>query len=316
MDILSHFKTTIFLSHQPELESQAQEIAASIEAHGHRVLRSGLSRTGDAGQRLTPPDMIERSQAYIFLITPQSIAPGTRTMSELQLAQAKWPVPDDHVLPVAVARTRLSDIPAYLRAVEILQPRGSLGVEIAAQIDRVAGRPNGIILAAMLGGLGTCAGLVTGLMSTQGTEPARPYLYPGLFLGLAIAFGVWRTDRQRILPAAGSVLAVMVGWVSCFALWQVMGAQFAGSGSEEMLMLFFYGAVFGAVTGAALAVPRRSLRRFDAWLLTPIVGGLAWAIANGIGWTFGLPGNTNWWLIWQGLFAAWIGYWLAQPARR
>ncbi|WP_088343254.1 MULTISPECIES: toll/interleukin-1 receptor domain-containing protein [Rhodomicrobium] len=305
MDLPSRiFQSTIFLSHQPELESHARDIASSIEARGHRVLRSGRGPSA--------PDQIERADAFIFLITPQSVAQGTRTMSELQLAQQKWPVAEDHVLPVAVARTKISEIPSYLRSVDILQPKGNLGLDIAARVDRIAGRPTAMMLAAILGLLGAFSGLFTLLLIKRpGATLDSFYIFPGLLAGLVIGFGVWLISGKRWLPALVAVVAVLVAWVCAFGLW--VGAN--GQMGRDALR-FFCGALFGAVTLLGLALVRGSLRRLDLWMLTALVGGASWILADWVGWYAGLPGRAFWWVIWQALFSAWIGYWLAQPRAR
>lgn len=304
------FRIRIFLSHQPELEKHAKDIASCIEARGHQVLRSAQS--GDRHGQLA--DLIGQSDAFIFLITPQSVAPGTQTMSELQLAQRRWPVPDDHVLPVAVARTKLANVPSYLRSINILKPQGDLALDIAGHVDRIAGRPNAIIMAALLGLLGAFAGLFTALLIHAADESTLSfYLFPGLFTGINIAFGVWLMAGRRFAPALASAGAVMLGWFCAYSLWRMAGAQFAGQDFNANMLRFFSGAVFGATSLVALAAIRRSLRRLDLWVLTLLVGGLCWVIANLIGSWFGLPGNASWWIIWQALFAAWIGFWLTQP---
>jgi hypothetical protein len=307
------FQTQVFLSHQPELETHAKDIASCIEARGHQVVRSADSGRNHGAL----PDLIGGSDAFIFLITPQSIAPGSRTMSELQLAQRRWPVPDDHVLPVAVAKTKLSSVPAYLRSVDILKPRGHLGLDIAGHIDRIAGRPNAIILAALLGLLGAFAGLFTTLLINAANESTLSfYFFPGLFTGLVVGLGVWLMAGRRFSPALAAVIAVMAGWFCAYSLWRAAGAQFAGQDFNANMLRFFTGAVFGATTLLALSIIRRSFRRLDLWVITLIVGGFSWVIANWIGGWFGLPGNASWWVIWQALFAAWIGFWLPQPKLR
>jgi tetratricopeptide (TPR) repeat protein len=56
-------------------------------------------------------------------------------LTELKLARAKWSVPDGRILPVMVEPTPMSDVPAYLKAVTILEPKGSVSAETAAAVD-------------------------------------------------------------------------------------------------------------------------------------------------------------------------------------
>jgi hypothetical protein len=56
-----------------------------------------------------------RSKLFIFLISPDSVAKSTYALTELNLAQEKWPNPLGHVLPVMVRATDDGSIPNYLK---------------------------------------------------------------------------------------------------------------------------------------------------------------------------------------------------------
>lgn len=77
---------------------------------------------------------------YLFLISPLSIQPGRYTMTELKFAREQFPNPKGRVLPVMTQPTPFSDIPPYLSAITVLQPRGNLVAETVAQVDRLLGQ--------------------------------------------------------------------------------------------------------------------------------------------------------------------------------
>jgi tetratricopeptide (TPR) repeat protein len=96
---------------------------------------------------------IEESDLFIFLISRESVAQGRYTLTELKFAEQKWGHPGGHVLPVLIEPTPMEAIPAFLRAVTILQPRGNLAAEVTAEVDRMTQpwwrwflRPQGIAL--------------------------------------------------------------------------------------------------------------------------------------------------------------------------
>src|SRR5689334_283510 len=76
-------------------------------------------------------DAIAVSELFIFLITPGSVKPGRYTLTELKLAEERWPHPDGRVLPVMLRPTEFAAVPNYLKAVDILTPTGEPVAETA-----------------------------------------------------------------------------------------------------------------------------------------------------------------------------------------
>jgi tetratricopeptide (TPR) repeat protein len=83
------------------------------------------------------------------------VTDGKYTLAELTFAQHRWPHPHGNVLPVVVSPTPFDQIPEYLKAVTVLQPRGEIAAEVVAAVDRMA-RPwywrwrRRLVLAALL----------------------------------------------------------------------------------------------------------------------------------------------------------------------
>jgi hypothetical protein len=80
---------------------------------------------------------VNKSNLFIFLISPESVAQGRYTLTELTLARQKWPSPSGHVLPVKVRTTSRDQIPSYLRAVTILEPHGNVAAETSVTVDQI-----------------------------------------------------------------------------------------------------------------------------------------------------------------------------------
>src|SRR6266568_3947269 len=95
----------IFLSYASEQRDVAEQIKLALTGSGHKVFfdRDSLPAGDDYHMRIR--NAVEDSEAFVFLITPQSVAQGCYALSELKYAREKWPDPRGKVLPVMIERT-------------------------------------------------------------------------------------------------------------------------------------------------------------------------------------------------------------------
>jgi hypothetical protein len=130
-------KSKVFLSYTSSLGEAAARIELALKAEGFSVFRdrSALPPGESFDDRIRMA--IEESDLFVFLITPEAVSPGRYTLTELKFAEQRWPHPRGRVLPVAVEATPKDAVPAYLRAVTILKPRGNLVAEVAAEVARM-----------------------------------------------------------------------------------------------------------------------------------------------------------------------------------
>ncbi len=161
-------KSIIFLSYTSSLSETATRIELSLEGEGFSVFRDRSmlppGESFDARIRAA----IENSDLFVFLISPESVSPGRYTLTELKFAEQKWRHPAGHVLPVFAEATPKESIPAFLRAVTILQPQGDIAAEVAAEAVRLS-RP----------------------WWRRMLEPRR--LVPAIAVALLLAGGAWLT---------------------------------------------------------------------------------------------------------------------------
>ncbi len=80
---------------------------------------------------------IKRAELFIFFVTPEAIDIGSYTLSELAIASQTWPHPDGRVLPVMLKPTSLDALPAYLKAVTVLEPKGNITADVADTVERI-----------------------------------------------------------------------------------------------------------------------------------------------------------------------------------
>jgi tetratricopeptide (TPR) repeat protein len=128
----------IFLCYPSAERATADQINLALVAQGHDVFfdRDDLPAGDEYHQRIGRA--IEQSDVFIFLMTPDSLAKGRYTLTELDIAQAKWEHPAGHVLPVMVQPMPIKDVPPYLRAVTILEPKGDVAADVARAVSQLS----------------------------------------------------------------------------------------------------------------------------------------------------------------------------------
>lgn len=141
----------LFLSYPSAQRPLAEQLALALEAEGHDVFidRADLKAGEAFHQRLR--ESIQQADAFVFLVTPASVAAGSYALAELNFAQQRWRRPGGHVLPVMVEPTPIEALPHYLSAVTVLQPRGDAVAETVAavaQLTRPSGRRRKQVMAA------------------------------------------------------------------------------------------------------------------------------------------------------------------------
>lgn len=113
-----------FLSYASEHRDLATRLALGLRNQGVETFfdRDALPPGESFDDRIA--SAIARSHVFIFLISREALARGAYTLSELAVAQKRWPRPSGAVLPVFIERVNVEDLPPYLRAVTILDPSG------------------------------------------------------------------------------------------------------------------------------------------------------------------------------------------------
>ncbi|WP_375787696.1 toll/interleukin-1 receptor domain-containing protein [Bradyrhizobium sp. Pha-3] len=224
------FAMRIFLSFPSELESQADNIAQSLRNCDHDVFFSHDDLPPGDSFDARVEKAIESSDFMVFLISPESVTRGRYTLSELAFARARWPNPSNRVLPVMMTPTPLDQVPAYLKAVTILEPQGSAAAETRAAVDRMLAAER-----AQSGGRYSLPFAVLALFSVVGSYITVRYatsvlqysfvdsgptggvtILPGVIFGLVIAtcnfiFGV--KDRFQL---ALVVAVTAAAWIAAY----------------------------------------------------------------------------------------------------
>jgi hypothetical protein len=125
----------IFLSYASPDKSDAESIAFALRSRRYLVFldRDDLPAGRSYDEQIERA--VEKSQIFIFLVSPNSVAEGGYALTELLFARKKWKNPSGRVLPIMVRKTPLDKVPPYLKAVTILEPTGNIAAETSAAVD-------------------------------------------------------------------------------------------------------------------------------------------------------------------------------------
>lgn len=177
----------IFLSYAAERREISDRIALRLRDADHEVFFDRDDLPAGEGFDKLIRERMQDSDLLVFLVSPESVAPGAYTHTELSLARQRWRRPSGHVLPVMVADTPYEDIPEYLKAVSVLEPSGDVAAETVAAVEAMnRGLPKwavpaviaAVLLAAAVAfglfGSGSLQGTwsVTGVLSDEATNNA------------------------------------------------------------------------------------------------------------------------------------------------
>ena len=124
----------VFISYASEDVKVAREVEMAVRGGGHDVfIASMIKPSGEFHARIRKE--IKASDVFVWLISPDSVAPGGYALTELAFAKTKWPAPWGHVVPVEVRGTPLDAIDPYVTSANIVYPVGNIAAETAAAIE-------------------------------------------------------------------------------------------------------------------------------------------------------------------------------------
>jgi hypothetical protein len=128
----------VFLSYSSAGRTLVDPFCLAWRKKGHTVFfdRAGLPAGEEYDVRIRRA--IEKSHLLVFMVSPDSLEPGSYTLTELAIAQKTWEHPAGRVLPVILRPTSFERIPPYLKSVTLFEPEGDLTAGVADQVYRIA----------------------------------------------------------------------------------------------------------------------------------------------------------------------------------
>jgi hypothetical protein len=130
----------IFISYAGEDRIAAEGVHLALVGAGHTTFfdKQNLPPGGDYHSRIAAA--VGRCDAFVFMLSPDAIAPGCYALTELKLAKARWAHPVGRVLPVMARAVPFSAVPPYLGAVTALVPEGNLAAEVTIAVGSLAAK--------------------------------------------------------------------------------------------------------------------------------------------------------------------------------
>jgi len=118
----------------------SERLALSLRSDGHTVFfdRSDIEAGEEYDSKIRRA--IDACDLFVFLISPESVAPDSYALAELGIAAKRWSHPKGYVLPLVVKPVEIGSIPPYLRAVSVFDPQGDFVAESSAAIARIANK--------------------------------------------------------------------------------------------------------------------------------------------------------------------------------
>ncbi len=184
----------IFLSYASQDRATAEDVCVALTASGHDVFfdKQSLRPAGNYRRKLRKA--VDQSELFVFLVSPESVAPECFARAELSVARKKWQNPENRVLPVMLRPTALDRVPAYLKSVTILEPEGDVAAGIATWVE-------GWSPLEELDSAAEAARLVSPLPEDLRQLPALLYRYL-LFQGEVAAQAGSTTTYRRTIPCS------------------------------------------------------------------------------------------------------------------
>ena len=127
----------VFVSYASEQRDIAESVALALRNVARDVFFDRDAQPAGDEFDANIRRAILRSDLFLFLASRDSLRPGGYPLTELGIAERKWRRPTGKVLPILVDDTPIEALPAYLRAVSMLQPRGNLVAEVVDAVARL-----------------------------------------------------------------------------------------------------------------------------------------------------------------------------------
>lgn len=128
----------VFVSYARAQERLAEELAVQLRQENHEVFFDRFELKAGGGFHEKIRASIAAADLFVFLISPDAVRAGGYALTELGLAEQRWPNAIGHLLPVMAVETPFADIPPYARSVNVLRPAGNPVAETLASVAQLA----------------------------------------------------------------------------------------------------------------------------------------------------------------------------------
>jgi hypothetical protein len=206
----------IFLTFASEQKSIAEKVASSLRSRGFNVFVDNDDLPPGHGHPERVENAIKASDYFVLLVSPQSLHQASDSHTALEFARHKWRNQHGHILPVMVAPTEMAELPEFLRAATVLEPKDEVATEVASYVMQAERAARRNIIAWFAAG-----GLLSGIFGTYLAElPGSRLLdsvggfnfYPGLYFGLVLCALFVKRLGAPLARLAIVLLVVQLSW--------------------------------------------------------------------------------------------------------
>ncbi len=150
----------IFLSYAAADRALAEQVRLLLVQAGHQVFFDCTSLSPSEDYSESVRAAVDDSEIVILLVSPDSIAPNSSALTELEYARARQRSGKLRLLPVRLRDTPWDNIPTELKRFHFLDPQGDLAAAVLAAVSRgeattVRHAPSMSAPGSMLGGIVT-----------------------------------------------------------------------------------------------------------------------------------------------------------------
>ncbi|HMN43840.1 MAG TPA: SUMF1/EgtB/PvdO family nonheme iron enzyme [Povalibacter sp.] len=128
----------VFISYASQDRAQVEPVRYALEEQGHDVFFDRDDLPAGEGYTTRIRAAIERCDLFVFFIGPNAIDPGSYTLNELDVARRVWPKPSGRVLPVVLHPVPLTQLPAWLTSVTLLESAGNTTAAVSEAVHTLA----------------------------------------------------------------------------------------------------------------------------------------------------------------------------------
>src|SRR4029077_21178953 len=128
----------IFLSYSSKDRARVEPIYLALRAQRHKVFFDRADLPPGEEYNIRIRQAIEGAHLFVFLASPESLEPGSYTLTELDIVEKTWEHPAGKLLPVLLFPMGLDRLPAYLKSVTLLEPEGNVPAAVADAVHRIA----------------------------------------------------------------------------------------------------------------------------------------------------------------------------------
>lgn len=165
----------LFLSYASQDRSLVEPVRLALASQGHEIFfdREDLPPGDEYDNRIRRA--IEDCDLFIAFMSPDTFDRGSYTLTEIEIAERVWKLPQGRVLPVVLRPVEVAQVPAFLKGVTFLEPTGNVAASVAEFVHRrvLERRRARFKWAAIAAGVVLTAALAYYFMSRNPTNASR-----------------------------------------------------------------------------------------------------------------------------------------------